>query len=226
MRLPSVVAVLAALACGTPAYAHLMPQQHGTLNVRDNAVFCVFSVPVSALSGWDLDADGRMHATELERARASVMREITAGITLDAGGDAGQRDFIQASLDLEEGISPTGGATHLIVLLRQSFVAVPKDVRLTMTLFGAAPEEKAFLIKATQGGPPEVAVLDASRPARIFFRQLSLLAGTGRWMHRLGSMLSGTRLLGVIGVGAILLVLITRRGGARHGYAIEGPATR
>jgi hypothetical protein len=226
MRLRPLASAFAALVWCTPAYAHLMPQQQGTLNVRDSAVFCVFSIPVSALSGWDLDGDGRMSLTEFTAARAVVTKQIDAGISLHAGRSDGVRAFLQASLDLEESTSPAGGATHLIVLLRQSFATVPKDVRLTMTLFGGAPDEQAFLIKATRGGSPEVGVLDASRPARIFFSQLSLPAGTGRWMHHLGSTLSEPRLLGVIGVAAILLVLITRRRSASAGYAIEGPATR
>lgn len=226
-HLCAAATLLAALAWGTPAHAHLMPRQQGTVNVRDSAVFCVFSIPVSALTGWDQNADGRMHATELDRARATIMRQITAGITLESGGDTGQRDFVQASLDLEEGDSSAfKGATHLIVLLRQSFVTVPRDVRLAMTLFGAAPDEKAFLIKGTQGGAPEVGILDASRPARLFFRPFSLPSGPVGWIGRTGSLLSGPPLLGVIGVAAILLVLSVRRRGARHAYAIHGPAVR
>jgi hypothetical protein len=213
-RMRTCAAVLVALAAAPPAHAHLMPRQQGTVNVRDSAAFCVFSIPVSALSGWDRNADRRMSMHEFTLVRESIMRQLDAGITLHAGGDDGRRDFLQASLDLEDTNSiASDGATHLIVLLRQTFGSVPRDVRLGITLFGAAADERTFLIKATRGGAPEVAILDPSDPVGLFFPAHAAVMDATRWI---GAQLPGVTLLGVLATAGMVPLLLMRRRQSRR----------
>jgi hypothetical protein len=50
------------LIMGPVAHAHLMVAQHGTLNIVDDGVFMVLSLPISAFDGIDDDKDGNLVA--------------------------------------------------------------------------------------------------------------------------------------------------------------------
>ncbi|WP_413699736.1 hypothetical protein ACLKMH_20465 [Psychromonas sp. KJ10-10] len=51
--------------------AHIMIAQHGTLNIHDNIVFMVLSLPVSAFTGIDDDGDGMLSVNEFDTHQAT-----------------------------------------------------------------------------------------------------------------------------------------------------------
>jgi hypothetical protein len=55
------------------AEAHLMVAQHGTLNVVDDGVFMVLSLPVSAFDGVDDDNDGKVSMLEFNNHRGAIV---------------------------------------------------------------------------------------------------------------------------------------------------------
>lgn len=155
------------------AEAHLMPKQQATLNVRDSAVFAALSIPVSSLRGWDRNSDGRMSPDEFTAQYTQLVAQLSAGIDISTASDRGRRDLVLPSVELDESDPLSAvGATHLLVLVRQSFSSVPQHVRLQLTLFGTAPDEHEFIVKATANGAPEVAVLRATAATHEFFAPL------------------------------------------------------
>ena len=61
------VTTLCAMATVTTAHAHLMVEQHGTINFTNGGAFLVLSVPVSAFDGVEDDGDGALSAKELSQ---------------------------------------------------------------------------------------------------------------------------------------------------------------
>lgn len=178
-----IVAALLSVIAARPAHAHLLPPQHCTLNVRDSAVFGAFSIPVSAFTGWDDDHDGRMSDAELAAHRASVLARLDAGIVITSGGAPGRRDLLLPSIEQSDAAGGERVAgTHLLVLVRQSFTAVPAQVTLRMAIFGTAETERAYLVRATNHGPPEVGNFSAASPSREFFQPTSSLVSRDRLM--------------------------------------------
>lgn len=171
----AAMALVAASVCvAAPARAHLMPKQQATINVRDSAAFGAFSIPVSALRGWDDNRDGRMSTAEFVAHRTTIDAQLDAGIHIASARDAGTRALLLPTVELDEGDSlAVHGGTHLLVLVRQSFAAVPSTIQLGLTLFGEAADEQQFIIKATvPGGAPEVAILTRGAQSHEFFAPL------------------------------------------------------
>ncbi len=168
----AAMALVAASMCvAAPARAHLMPKQQATLNVRDSAAFGAFSIPVSALRNWDDNHDGRMSTAEFVAHRTTIDAQLDAGIRISSARDAGTRALLLPSVEFDEADSlAVHGGTHLLVLVRQSFAAVPATLQLGLTLFGVAADEQQFIIKATKpGGAPEVAIIARSGVSHEFF---------------------------------------------------------
>ena len=175
LHLPVVTAFAGLALVSQPAHAHLMPKQQGTINLRDSAAFAAFSIPVSALRGWDRNVDGRMSPAELLAHRTGILAQLDAGITIASVGDAGRRDLLLPSVELEESDTPAAaGGTHLLVLVRQTFRTAPHRVQLQLSLFGTAPDEREFIITARDHGAPEVAVLRVDGATHVFFAPVRL----------------------------------------------------
>lgn len=191
MRAPMKAAVLSAAMSllSTSAHAHMMPAQTITLNVRGAAVYGALSIPASALTGWDDDRDGRMSAAELHRHRDGILRQLDAGIAIANGGEAGRRDLLQPSVELDERDTRASG-THLLVLVKQSFAAVPTTVRFRIALFGRGNDEQRFIVRASGAGAPEVAIVTSTDASHEFFASMPvvvarLFAPVRDFVHRL-----------------------------------------
>ena len=65
----------------TTLHAHLMVEQHGTINFANGGAFLVLSVPVSAFSGVDDDGDGALSAVELSRHSKVVEEQLHDGVS-------------------------------------------------------------------------------------------------------------------------------------------------
>jgi len=172
MRAAATTVALASamLLTTTSAHAHMMPAQTITLNVRGAAVFGAFSIPVSALTGWDDDRNGRMTVPELARHLVAIRRQLDAGIVIGSGTATGRRDLLQPSVELDErDAAATGGGTHLLVLVKQTFVAAPSSLLFRTTLFGRATEERRFIVRASGAGAPEVAIVTAADDSHEFY---------------------------------------------------------
>ncbi|QJR36251.1 HupE/UreJ family protein [Gemmatimonas groenlandica] len=154
-----------------PLHAHLMPAQSGTLNVRGRAVFGALSIPVSTLTGFDDDGNGRLSPIELQRHDAALQQQISSRLQLTNGTDRGSRDFLQLSVELvENDPASAGGGTHVLVLVKQTFIAAPAQLAIHTDLFGSTGSEQQLAIKAMHDSTAEMAVLRASHPNHQFFQ--------------------------------------------------------
>ena len=150
--------------------AHMMPAQQGTLNVLDNAVFTVLSLPLSAFPGNDDNGDGRLSPAEVLAHAAAMQVEIPQRVRLYDGANVGRADFVQVSAEHDERDSlSNAGSTHMLVLMKVSFDAPPRALRIEADVWGMGVGERQLTIKATRGKDVEAVVLSPRRNSHRFF---------------------------------------------------------
>jgi hydrogenase/urease accessory protein HupE len=157
------------------AAAHLLPAQNATIHAIGDKVYVVVSVPVSALSGVDDDADGQLSAAELRRHQADISRQFTQRFQLSMANAVG------SSLSTWPLSPQTGGGliapmSYVVVLEALEFSRSIDELTLRTDLFGTGDGEAKLSIRATrgqgQGADTELAVLDTLLPTHVFFRGL------------------------------------------------------
>lgn len=165
------VAVFGVASAGA-AQAHLMPVQQGSLNVVGEAVYVVVSLPVSAVPEVDDDRDGRLSSTELTQHEVILRARLAQRFGLFDGDVRGRLDLVQPMVEPDERhpASPAG-ASHFLVLLKISFNAVPRALRVQTDLFGVSAREQQLTLKATRGLQTESVVLNPRRQSNHFFRE-------------------------------------------------------
>jgi len=206
----ALLGLLGGLLVATPARAHMIPPQHGTLNVLADSVFEVVAVPVTALRGVDDNGDGRLSVAEVSAHESDLQSQIGARFRLydgeprrwfdfGAGEEMheGKQEFVLVRAEHDERVepgelstAPAGpGAKHVLVLMKTRFPAAPRALRLETDLFGTAAGEGQLEIRATRGKEAEIAILDSTGSARGFFheaRPTTLLAAVGVERVRVG----------------------------------------
>ena len=149
-RAVHLAAALGLLLASAPSQAHLMADQHGTINFANGGAFLVLSVPVSAFEGVDDDGDGLLSAEELGLHVAEVEQQIQSGVRLlDHTGDSLPLQGLLLSLAPPDD-APGAPAKYLVVLGR--FPAGEDDSSLVMqiALQGEAPQERHFEVTTTR----------------------------------------------------------------------------
>ena len=97
------------------SHAHVMVAQHGTLNVIDDGVFMVLSLPVSAFDGTDDDKDGHLSKAEFDIYRAGIAQALKEKIVLsDKNGKLELKGLILSLVASHE--APKDPASQLIVM--------------------------------------------------------------------------------------------------------------
>ena len=147
----------------TPAQAHLMAAQKGTLNLVGNAAFLVLSVPVSSLRGVDDDGDGALSKDELATHTNVIREQVKAGVQLLGSGGALPLQLMMLDIAPAEQ-TPDAPASHLVVLGRfqREGNAVSPDnpdnpdtiladsLSLRFSLFGTKPGEQTQDVTITR----------------------------------------------------------------------------
>lgn len=64
------------------ANAHMITAQNGTLNVLDDGIFMIVSLPVSAFSGVDENEDGNVSLTEFSNNRVAISKKLRKNLSL------------------------------------------------------------------------------------------------------------------------------------------------
>lgn len=144
----------------TPAQAHLVAAQKGTLNFAGNAAFLVLSVPVSAMHSVDDDGDGMLSKAELATHADAIGQQVKAGVQLMGPAGALPLHLVMINIETPESAS-AAPASHLVVLGRYDLEAqgkvaeVPKatvsdGLSLRFTLFGNKPGEQVEDLTVTR----------------------------------------------------------------------------
>lgn len=152
------------------AHAHLLPPDRATLNVTDQAIFAVISVPVATLNGFDDDGDGQMSARELEAHREALQGDVARRFRLSDG----ERPTTLVRLDLV--LSPEhevaqDRAEHVVALLHVATEGSPKTVRLWTDLFDRRAAHPHLTVSASRDKKAETAEsaeLDPGAPEHDF----------------------------------------------------------
>jgi hydrogenase/urease accessory protein HupE len=154
-----------------PASAHLMPAQQGTLNIVDNTVFTVVSLPASALDGVDDNLDGRLSADELNAHLDAVKQQVARRLRLRDGEVGGEIEMLMPMAEADERDPPTAsGSRNFTLLMKTRFAMAPQALRIDTDLFGIDGSERQLTLKASRGDELEAVVLTPNRHRHDFFR--------------------------------------------------------
>jgi hypothetical protein len=163
-----ILAVLLGLLWAHSAAAHLMPAQHGTLNVVGSGGFMVLSLPVSALTGVDANNNGSLEASELQAAGDAIEQQVLAGVQLrdEQGLRPVEGLLYSLSPDSDE---PGALVPQLVVMGRFALEGAQGPLRFKLQLYGKAGNEQRTELTVTQGKQRSLLLLDAVHDERPVF---------------------------------------------------------
>lgn len=200
----SLAVFVAIVALSQRAEAHLLPANHGTVNLVDKSAFSVLSVPTSALTNVDDNHDGWVDMTELQRHEAQIRDEIDHRFVITDGETSGVTVRIDLVLSPQHDAA-SDRADQIVALKHTQFTAPPTQVRVHCDLYGNRDSDRELSIHATrvhntekQG---ETAVLSPGAPEHSFFRPVgaqpssSISSKTAAW--------AGALFVGLMGVVSI-----------------------
>ncbi|MFT5297230.1 MAG: hypothetical protein ACI9YH_003261 [Colwellia sp.] len=143
------VLLLVNLAFSPISDAHVMVAQHGSLNIVDDGVFMVISLPVTAFKNVDDDNDGKLSAEEFSLHRANIASTVHEKITLS---EKGRKITLQGMMlaPVTSHHSLQTPSSQLIVMGRYSLVSPNNDLQFEIDLFGESPAEQRIEITATK----------------------------------------------------------------------------
>ena len=132
----------------TPAYAHLMVAQNGTINIVGNGAFLVLSVPVSAFDGVDDDGDKMLSRSELTKHRATLIAAVSENVKLFDKEDPRPLQGIMLS-PVAQHNNPMAPSSQLIVMGRFLLATDSTDLNFHFDLFGTKAEEQQQKMRFT-----------------------------------------------------------------------------
>jgi hypothetical protein len=160
---------LGVLMAITSVRAHLMVEQHGTINFTNGGAFLVLSVPVSAFDGIDDDGDGALSVRELGQYTVEVKQQVYDSVQLlDGRGEPLPLQGLLISL-VSPDHAPTVPARQLIAFGRFPVTDTMTSLGLRIALQGEAPEEKNISITATRDGSSQEMTFTPDRQYHLIF---------------------------------------------------------
>ena len=165
-RYARFVAAICMMTAVTSVRAHLMVEQHGTVNFANGGAFLVLSIPVSAFDGVDDDA---LSARELGQHTAEVEQQLYDCVQLLGGtGEPLPLQGLLMSL-VPPDHAPSAPARHLIAFGRFPVTDAMTSLGLRIALQGETPEEKNISITATRDGSSQEVVFTPDRQYHSIF---------------------------------------------------------
>jgi hypothetical protein len=153
-----VLGWLLATLWSSPAHAHLMVAQKGTINLAGQGAYLVASIPVSAFGGVDDNGDGLLSLEEMRQHGADIERQVLSGIRLSDRHGARPLEGLMLNL-AQSDEAPTAPVSHLIVLGRYALTDPGLPLQLSLSLFGTADSERRLEFTITQGAQKQRIVL-------------------------------------------------------------------
>jgi hypothetical protein len=168
-RVARFVAAICMMVAVTSVRAHLMVEQHGTINFANGGAFLVLSIPVSAFDGVDDDGDSALSARELGQHTAEVEQQLYDSVQLlDGTGEPLPLQGLLMSL-VPPDHSPSAPARQLLAFGRFPVTAAMTSLGLRIALQGENPEEKNISITATRDGSSQEMVFTPDRQYHSIF---------------------------------------------------------
>jgi hydrogenase/urease accessory protein HupE len=164
------------------AGAHLLPILSGTLNVIEQNVYVVLSLPASAFWGLDKGPDGALDIDQYHWVEESLIAQTKQGLRVDGDGQTPELIELMTQVSPRDRKSPTD-QDALVVMLEYRFAATPKTVLIKTNLFGDRASEQQLTIKAQKGEDIDTAVLTPLQDSHVLFQSpgstLIRFMGTG-----------------------------------------------
>ena len=141
---------LVVLALVSPlAQAHLMKAQHGTLNIFEDGIYMVLSLPASAFDDIDKNNNGKLSMMEFNNQRSTIIESITNKITLSNFENNISLEGIMLSPEVSHDSSDTS-ISQLIILGKFSVHQPNQQLIYTNNLYGKNIGEQMITITATR----------------------------------------------------------------------------
>lgn len=145
----AMVFVLVNLLFSSTLYAHVMVAQQGTLNIKEDGVYMVISVPVSAFSGIDDDKDGKLSSKEFALHRSAIIKTVQSNIMLkDETAELALKGLMLSPVMSHH--APNEPATQLVVMGRFSTDNANSTLEYHVNIFGKSADEKKLKITVTR----------------------------------------------------------------------------
>ena len=153
----------------TPAHAHLMVNQHGTLQFGKGGYYFVLSLPITALSGIDDNSDGLLSHKEFNYHYEKIKSTVGEGLCLESK-EKGLMMIEGLLINMSHNHNENHKTmTHVIALGRFNVETSIQDLELKINLFGEHSSEKEFYITITNGTKKEKTVISVPKPTHVLF---------------------------------------------------------
>ena len=129
----------------------MMVAQHGTLNVKDNGVYMMLSLPVSAFENVDDDGDGKLSSEEFRKYKPNIISSVNSKVSLS--NEEGKRTLQGLLIIPVEPHEPANAPADQIVIMGRFYLDKSKtennnNLIFNINLFGRSTNEKTYTISA------------------------------------------------------------------------------
>lgn len=143
-------------------YAHVMVAQRGTLNVAEDGVYMVISLPVSAFPTVDDDNDGKLSTEEFTLHRLEIISTVHSKITLkDEDGLLALQGIMLSPVTSHH--SPHSPTSQIVVMGRFTLAKADSALEYQVNLFGKGEGEGTLAITATRKGKSDKHAFELSK---------------------------------------------------------------
>jgi hypothetical protein len=172
---PLLIAVVLGLTV-TPAHAHLMVAQKGTLNFSGSGGFLVLSVPTSSLQNIDDNNDHLLSPAELSTHFSTIKQQITDGLLLSDNHEPLQFEGLMLNLSPKDG-EEGHPADQLIVMGRYALHDGLDNLSFRVALWGGDSSQQSLSLTVTKDlKDPQLLMLTPSNPeVNLFETRFQLL---------------------------------------------------
>jgi len=145
----SVLTLFSSILVSHNSSAHVIVAQRGTLNILNNGVFMVLSLPISAFEGVDDDNDGKLSKIEFTKHRSVITNVIHEKVVLkDKNRKLVLEDMMLSPVTSHQ--SPQDPVSQLVVMGRYNLTDLLSPLEYTIELFGTTPAEQVLDVVATR----------------------------------------------------------------------------
>lgn len=148
----------------TPAHAHLIDAQKGSLSFKAEHAFLAMSIPVSGLKGVDADGDGLLSSSEFQANLPAIDTQIRNGIGLISATGPLHLDELMIQLSLSS--DKPAPERQLLVMGQFSLNSSGQDLKFKLNLFGHQADEMRQYITVTRGEETQLLTLTPENPLR------------------------------------------------------------
>ena len=151
------------------ACAHLLPVLSGTLNVIEQNVFVVLSLPASAFPELEQGPDGSLDMDQYHRVEKRLTAHIQQALSFDSLDQTPELIQIMTQVSPRDRKLPSD-QDAIVAMLEYRFATTPSIVRIRTNLFGHSGPDQQLTIKAQKGEDVDTAVLSPLQDTYTFFQ--------------------------------------------------------